>query len=222
MHDLTLYSHPFASFCQKVLIALYETGIPFEDRVIDLSSADDRADITAVWPMGRFPVLVDRAKGVTVPESSIIIEHLATHYPSARRLLPADADAAREVRLWDRLFDMNAELPMQRIVFDHLRPAENRDPHGVAQARADLRTFYAIAEARLAGRDWVAGDFSMADCAAAPALYYAHWVEPFGGALPNLTAYLKRLAARPSHARVLADAQPFAGFFPVPMPQPVL
>ena len=133
MHDLTLYSHPFASFCQKVLIALYETGIPFEDRVIDLSSADDRADITAVWPMGRFPVLVDRAKGVTVPESSIIIEHLATHYPSARRLLPADADAAREVRLWDRLFDMNAELPMQRIVFDHLRPAENRDPHGVVQ-----------------------------------------------------------------------------------------
>ncbi len=126
------------------------------------------------------------------------------------------------MRLWDRLFDMNAELPMQRIVFDHLRPAENRDPHGVAQARADLRTFYAIAEARLAGRDWVAGDFSMADCAAAPALYYAHWVEPFGGALPNLTAYLKRLAARPSHARVLTDAQPFAGFFPVPMPQPVL
>jgi glutathione S-transferase len=220
MADLTLYSHPFASFCQKVLIALYDADIAFDDRVTDLSNAADRAELEALWPMGRFPVLVDRERGVTIPESTIIIEHLAVTRPAARRLLPVDPDAAREVRLWDRLFDANVELPMQRIVFDHLRPADKRDPFGVDQARGDLRAFYAIAEAQLQGRDWIAGDFSMADCAAAPSLYYAHWVEPLGDGFPNLSAYLRRLAARPSYARVLREAQSFAANFPVPMPQP--
>lgn len=220
--ELTLYSHPFASFCQKVLIALYDAEIPFEDRMTDLSKAEDRDALAALWPMGRFPVLVDRARAATIPESTIIIEHLAITRPAARRLIPVDPDAAREVRLWDRLFDMNVELPMQRIVFDHLRPADKRDPYGVEQARSDLKAFYAIAEARMTGREWIAGDFSLADCAAAPSLYYARWVEPLGDGFPNLAAYLRRLAGRASYARVLRDAQPFAGFFPVPMPQPDL
>jgi glutathione S-transferase len=222
MTDLTLYSHPFASFCQKVLIALYDADIPFDDRVTDLSNPDDRAELAALWPMARFPVLVDRTNGVTIPESTIIVEHLAVTRPAARRLLPVDPDAAREARLWDRLFDANVELPMQRIVFDHLRPADKRDPFGVEQARGELRAFYAIAEARLQGREWIAGEFSLADCGAAPALYYAHWVEPLGDRFPNLSAYLRRLAARPSYARVLREAQSFAAYFPVPMPPPDL
>lgn len=214
-----LYFHPFASFCQKVLVALHECGIDFAPRVMDLSQAADRDTLAALSPMGRFPVLVDG--GHAIPESSIIIEHLAETRADARRLVPRSWAEAREVRLWDRLFDAEVELPMQKIVLDHLRPAALRDATGVAEARATLRRFYGVLEARLAtSGDWIAGAFSMADCGAGPALYYAHWVEPFGPGEPNCLAYLRRLAARPSYAHVLAAARDMNGLFPVPVPPP--
>lgn len=217
-----LFFHPFASFCQKVLAALHDCDIAFTPRVIDLSQEKDRETLAALSPMGRFPVLRDM--GRVIPESSIIIEHLAETRAAARRLVPQDWAGACEVRLWDRLMDAEVELPMQKIVLDHLRPEALRDATGVAEARATLRRFYGVLEARLAGSagGWIAGAFSMADCGAGPALYYAHWVEPFGPDLPNVLAYLRRLAARPSYARVLAAARDSNGLFPVPIPPPVL
>ncbi|MFT4149880.1 MAG: glutathione S-transferase family protein [Paracoccaceae bacterium] len=208
----TLHFHPFSSFCQKVLIALYDTDIEFRPNVVDLGDPDQRAALARLWPMVRFPVLEVGPRAV--PETSVIIEYLADTFAQARRLIPAET--AAEVRLWDRLFDLYVQLPMQKIVLDHLRPADARDPYGVAEARAALRRFYPVAEARLEGRPWAAGDFSMADCAAAPALYYANRVEPWGAAFPALSGYYDRLAARPSYARVLDEAAPWSHFFPVP------
>jgi glutathione S-transferase len=218
---LERYYHPFASFCQKVLVALHDCDIAFAPRVVDLSQAGDRDMLAALSPMGRFPVLRDGER--VIPESSIIIEHLAETRVEARRLVPRDWAVACAVRLWDRLLDAEAELPMQKIVLDHLRPEALRDATGVAEARATLRRFYGVLETRLGlSGEWIAGDFSMADCGAAPALYYAHWVEPFGADLPNCLAHLRRLAARPSFVRVLAAARDMNGLFPVPMPPPVL
>lgn len=209
-----LHFHPFSSFCQKVLIALYDTGIEFLPNLVNLGDEDQRAALQRLWPMVRFPVLEHGARAL--PETSIIIEYLADTFPQARALIPQDAALAREVRLWDRLFDIYVQLPMQKIVLDHLRPADARDPYGVDQAREGLRRFYAIADAHLSGREWAAGGFSMADCAAAPGLYYANRVEPWGADFPALAAYHVRLAARPSYARVLDEAAPFDRFFPVP------
>ncbi|MDX3885675.1 MAG: glutathione S-transferase family protein [Sphingomonas sp.] len=218
---LTLHYHPFSSFCQKVLVALYERDVPFTPRQVDLGDAGERAALAALWPMCRFPVLTDDAAGRAIPESSIIIEYLDGHGAAAAPLIPADPAAAIEVRLMDRLFDHYVELPMQRIVGDHLRPEDKRDPHGVAEVRATLGTAYAMLEERLAGRAWAAGDaFSLADCSAAPALFYAEWVQPFTGDHPALAAYFRRLRDRPSFARVLEEARPYRAYFPVPAPPP--
>jgi len=212
---LKLYFHPLASFCWKALIALHENDTPFEPLIVDLGDARASAEFKALWPIGRFPVLRDEAKGLTVPESTIIIEYLAQHYPGRTPLLPVDADAARNVRLHDRFFDLYVHEPMQKIVTDKLRPAGKNDPHGVELARAQLRTSYAMLEKELGATTWASGDsFTLADCAAAPALYYADRVAPLGAEHGNVSAYLQRLKERPSFARVLHEAEPYFKFFP--------
>jgi glutathione S-transferase len=212
---LKLYYHPLASFCWKALIALYETGTPFEPIIVNLADATSRAEFLKVWPMGKFPVLRDDAAGRTIPESSIIIEYLAQHHPGRTQLVPADADEAREVRLRDRFHDLYVQEPMQKIVGDRLRPADQKDPYGVAQAAAQLTTSYGIIDREMATRTWATGDsFTMADCAAGPALFYANKVVPLGDDHRNVAAYLRRLTERPSFARVIAEAQPYFKLFP--------
>ena len=212
---LTLYYHPLASFCHKALIALYENATPFEPIIVDLGNEKSTADFKAVWPMGKFPVLRDELRDRTVAESSVVIEYLDAFYPGKARLVPADPDDAWRARMWDRFFDEYVHKPMQEIVVDRLRPETARDPFGVAQARAQLRASYDFLERELAGKQWaIGGDFTIADCSAAPALFYADIVEPFGGAY-NVTAYFGRLAGRPSFARVLREAEPYFSMFPL-------
>jgi glutathione S-transferase len=213
--SLKLYFHPLASFCWKALIALYENDTAFEPHIVDLGEETSRTEFFKLWPIGKFPVLRDEAKGLTIPESSVIIEYLASHYPGRVQLVPNDADLAREVRLRDRIFDLYIHEPMQRIVGDRLRPADRKDPFGVDEARARLRTALDLIDNDMASRTWAAGDaFSMADCAAAPALFYSNQVMPFGNTHPNVTRYLDRLMARPSFARVVEEAKPYFALFP--------
>jgi glutathione S-transferase len=213
--SLKLYFHPLSSFCWKVLIALYENETPFEPCIVDLGDPVSRAELERLWPFNRFPVLEDRAQGRALPESSIIIEYLALRYPGRTALLPSDPLLALDVRLWDRFHDLLVQLPMQRIVGDRLRPAGQKDALGVEQARGTLRTAYAQLERQMAGRSWAVGDaFTLADCAALPALYYANRVQPLSDAVPSVTAYLRRLEQRPSVARVLSEAEPYFAMFP--------
>ena len=212
---LTLYFHPLASFCWKVLIALYENDTAFRPQVVDLADPAARAALQALWPIARFPVLRDDARDRTIPESSIIIEYLAQHHRGPVALIPDDPDLARETRLADRFHDLYVHEPMQKIVGDRLRPASARDPLGVAQARAQLDVAYGMIERSMTRNRWAIGDaFTMADCAAAPALYYADKVHPLGVGHPRAAAYLARLKERPSFARVLAEAAPYAHLFP--------
>jgi glutathione S-transferase len=213
---LELYFHPLASFCQKALIAFYENGIRFTPVMVDLGDEASRAAFRAVWPMAKMPVLRDGARACTVAESTIIIEYLDTHYPGATRFVPGDPDAAWRTRMWDRFYDHYVQEPMQKTVTDRLRPAGSNDAHGVAQARAQLAEAYAVVEQEIAARTWMTGDgFSLADCAAAPALFYADTVVPIGPTQPRLAAYRDRLMARPSFARVLEEAEPYFELFPM-------
>lgn len=213
--SLTLYYHPLSSFCWKVLIPLYENGVAFEHKLIDLGNEASRNELLAIWPIGKFPVLRDTARDRVVPESSTIIEYLDQHYRGPVRLLPDDPDLARQTRLRDRFFDLYIHLPMQKIVGDRLRPQGSKDPWGVDEARRQLTTSLGMIEGDLAGKTWVMGEaFGIADCAAAPALYYANKVQPFGDRYPNTAAYLRRLIERPAFARVLKEAEPYLGMFP--------
>lgn len=212
---LTLYQHPLASFCHKVLLALYENGTPFRSVLVDFGSEQSRAGLLALWPLGKIPVLRDERLGRTLPETSIIIEHLDQHYPGPRPLLPADQAQRLEVRLWDRIFDLHVQEPMQAIVAARIHGLEEKDQAGIARARAALRAAYGLLEERLRGREWAAGEgFSMADCAAAPALFYAGIIEPFAPGQSALAGYFDRLASRPAFTRVLAEARPYFALFP--------
>jgi glutathione S-transferase len=214
--SLKLYFHPLASFCHKALIALYENGTPFEPVIVDLMDEASSAAFRVVWPMAKMPVLRDEARDRTVAESTIVVEYLDAHYPGATRFMPADPDAAWQTRMWDRFFDGYVQQPMQKIVIDRLRPAGSSDAFGVEQARARLREAYTVLEAEIGAKTWMLGDaFTLADCSAAPALFYANTVEPFGATQQNLAAYLDRLMARPSFARVLEEAEPYFRFFPL-------
>jgi glutathione S-transferase len=213
--SLKLYFHPLSSFCHKVLIALYENGTLFVPYVIDLGSESSRAEFLKVWPIGKFPVLRDDAKDRTIPESTTIIEYLSQHYPGATRLVPEDPDLAREVRLRDRLYDLYLHLPMQKVIGDRLRPAGKKDPHGVEEAKAQLRTSLGMIDQEMASRTWAMDEtFSMADCAAGPPLFYINMVTPLAGTYKNAAAYLDRLMARPSYARALEEAKPYLSMFP--------
>ena len=212
--SLILHFHPLSSFCWKALTALYENDTPFTPNMVNLGDPDERAALLKLWPICRFPVLEDKARGEVVPESSIIIEYLDRYYPGRTRFIPEQADRALQTRLRDRFYDLYLHLPMQKIVGDRLRPADKKDPHGVAEARAQLRASYAIIERQMTDGTWAMGsDFSLADCAAVPSLYYGDKVEPTGK-FKNVSAYLDRLQARPSFARVLQEAEPYFGLFP--------
>jgi glutathione S-transferase len=214
---MKLYAHPFSSYCQKVLIALYENDTPFEYRMLAPDDEQVTAELERLWPFKRFPVLVD--DGRTLRESSIIIEHLGLHHPGPVRLIPDDARGALDVRFMDRFFDNYVSTPQQKIVFDRIRSAENRDPQGVAEARKMLDTAYRWLDEAMAGREWAAGDtFSLADCSAAPALFYADWSHPIGEVFTNVHAYRRRLLARPSFARAVDEARPYRPFFPLGAP----
>ena len=210
-----LYAHPFSSYCQKVLVALYENQTPFEYRSLESPGAAE--ELALLWPMKRFPVLVDA--GRTVLEATSIIEYLDVEHPGPVRLIPADAGAALEVRMMDRVFDNYVSTPHQKVVFDRLRPEPVRDPHGVAEARAMLVTAYAWLDKVMASREWAAGDsFSLADCAAAPFLFYADWTERIDPSFANVIDYRRRLLARPSFARAIEEARPFRKYFPLGAP----
>jgi glutathione S-transferase len=210
----TLYYHPLSSFCWKVLIALYEAGIDFEPRQVNLGDPADRAAFEAVWPLAKFPVLRDHARGKTVPESSVIIEYLARNERSAASLVPEDADLAMQTRLIDRLIDSYIHLPFQQVVAERLRPQGQHDPFGVERSRGQIRSGYNLVAPMITG-PWAVGEtFTLADCAALPALFYADYSVPLAD-WPELDAYLGRLKARPSVARVLAEAEPFFQYFPL-------
>jgi glutathione S-transferase len=211
--SLKLYFHPLSSFCHKVLIALYETGTPFEPRIVDLFG--EAVEYRKVAPLGKIPVLRDEAKNRTIPETSIIIEYLAQYYPGKAQLFPADRDLCRQMRLCDRIYDLYVNVPMQNIVADRLRPTDKKDPFGVDQARALLKTSLDMIEQDMAGDRWAVGDgFTMADCAAAPALFYADMMQPFRETHKKTAAYLDRLMERPSYARVLKEAEPYFAMVP--------
>jgi len=210
---LELFAHPFSSYCQKVLTALYENATPFTFRLLGPDDPDTSAEFAALWPIRRMPVLLD--DGRPVVESSVIIEHLGLHHPGPMRLIPADPDAALAVRMLDRFCDNYVMTPMQKIVGDHLRPEDARDPHGVAEARALLDTAYRWLDGRLEHGSWAAGPhFTLADCAAAPALFYADWVHPIPAEHATLRGYRARLLDRPSFARAVDEARPYRPLFP--------
>jgi glutathione S-transferase len=213
--SLTLYYHPLSSFCWKVLIALYEKEIPFTPKLLDFGDADARAAFLKLWPVGKFPVLRDEARGQTIPESSIIIEYLDQHYPGRARLIPEDAERALQARLRDRFYDLYVHMQTQTVIDNRLRPQDVKDRHGARNARARLRNSYAITDKEMKDGAWAAGvSFTLADCAALPALFYANEVEPFGDDFANVAAYLDRLKARPAVARVLKEAEPYFRLFP--------
>ena len=212
---LTLHYHPLSSFCWKVLVGLYENDIAFAPLLVNPGDAASREAFVALAPLGKFPVLQDHDRGEVVPESSVILDYLDLYYPGPVRFVPADPEAAWRTRLWDRLLDLHVHEQMQTVVGDRLRPAESKDPFGVAQARARITTAYGLVEQETAKREWLsAHGFGLADCAALPALYYADKVQPLGSDYPATAAYLARLAARPSVARVLQEAAPYFKFFP--------
>jgi glutathione S-transferase len=210
--SLKLYAHPFSSYCQKVLIALYENRVPFELRLLALGDEQAAAELAALWPLRKMPVLVDGDR--VVVESSIIVEHLWLAHPGPVRLVPEDPRAALDVRTMDRFFDNYVMTPMQKIVSDRFRPDDHHDPHGVASARELLDTAYRWLDGRMAGREWAAGAFSLADCSAAPSLFYADWVHPVADAFANVRAYRRRLLSRPSFSRAVDEARPYRTFFP--------
>jgi glutathione S-transferase len=211
---MKLYAHPFSSYSQKVLIALYENATPFEYRSLEEPSAN--AELASLWPLKRFPVLVD--PGRTILEATTIIEYLQIHHRGAVRLIP-DGDAGVEVRMLDRVFDNYVMTPMQKIVLDQLRPERDRDAYGVTEARGVLDRIYGWLDERLTGRNWIAGDtFTLADCAAAPSLFYADWAHPIAPTCTNLRAYRVRVLAHPSVARAVDEARPYRRYFPLGAP----
>ena len=208
-----LYAHPFSSYCQKALTALYENGTDFDYRLLDHTDPDTLADFERRWPIKWFPILVDGDR--TILEASIIIEYLDRHYPGAIQLLPTELSDALCVRLWDRFFDLYVQEPMQAIVADVRRADKDRSAQSVAEAQSLLRTAYEMIEKQLDGKTWITGEnVTMADCAAAPALFYAETLVPFGEEHGRLKAYYQRLLDRPSFARVLQEAMPYFRYYP--------
>jgi len=214
---LALYGHRFSSYTQKVLIALYENATPFEFRGIGPEAPEHSAEWLRRWPIGQFPLLVDGERSVV--ETSIIIEYLQTAHPGPVRLVPADPDRALEVRFLDRFFDLHVMNRVQHAVGGALTGDAVKRREAVALAEQKLEIAYAWLESKLAGRPWAAGeDFTLADCAAAPSLFYADWVHRIAELHPRLRAYRARLLARPSMARAVEEARPYRGLFPLGAP----
>lgn len=215
--SLKLYAHPFSSYCQKALIALYDNAIDFEYRMLAPNDAAAMAELEQLWPFRKFPVLVDGAQ--VLREASIIIEYLDIHYAGTSRMIPPDPAAALEVRFMDRFFDNYVMTPQQKLVFDRLRGEDQRDPQGVEEAKRMLLTSYRWLDGVMRDRRWAAGDrFTLADCAAAPALFYADWSHPIPAEFANVIAYRQRLLDYPAFARAVDEARPYRKFFPLGAP----
>ncbi len=214
--SLTLYLHPLSSFCHKALIAFYENDTPFTPVVVDLGDEASRNAFRAVWPIGKFPVLRDDATDRIIPESTSIIEYLAEHYPGRSKLIPDDSEAALKTREIDRFYDLSLHVNMQKVITDRIRPPGQNDPHGVTHARDKVEAALALADKDMADKTWAIGDdFTMADCAAAPPLFYCDLaIAPLAGHFDNLAAYLGRLKQRPSYARALKEAEPYLHMVP--------
>ncbi|MEH6677784.1 glutathione S-transferase family protein [Phenylobacterium sp.] len=212
---LEFFAHPFSSYCQKALIAFYENDVPFTYRMLEDPGVGD--EFATLWPMKRFPILRD--DGRVVLEASVIIEYLQVHRAGPVRLIPDDPDLALEARMLDRVFDNYVMTPQGKFVYDSLRPADQRDPLGVDEARQMLETSYAWLDQRMQDRTWAVGEtFTLADCAAAPSLFYADWTYPIPEACAALKAYRQRLLERPSFARAVNEARPFRHYFPLGAP----
>lgn len=216
---LELYAHPFSSYCQKVLIALYEREVPFTFRMLDGDHPENFRALKAYWPLGKFPVLTDAGRPVI--ESSIIIEYLDDdRFGATGKLLPIDRESALAVRFMDRVFDNHVMTPVQGIVNEYLIDPAAPDSSRIDKAKSALEAAYDWLEGRIGEEGWAAGDdFSLADCAAAPALFYADWVHPIGIGWPWLAAYRGRLLDRPSVARAVNEARPYRPLFPLGAPE---
>ena len=209
--SITLYAHPFAAYCWKALIALYENATPFDYRVVE--DAAGWAELESLWPIKKFPLLRDGK--ATIIESSIIVEYLMRHYPGAKRMIPVSDDAALQVRFMDRVFDNYVMTPMNTLVVDRIRAQNERDAKGVADARNMLDVAYGWLEKQVRQEQWLCGnEFSLAECSAAPALFYADWVHPIGDRFPAVNAYRRRVLGRLSVARVVDEARPYRKLFP--------
>jgi glutathione S-transferase len=210
--SLTLYYHPLSSFCHKVLVALYENGTAFDRRIVNLADDKDRAELLAVSAFGKFPAIRDHVRKRDLAESSVVIEYLDHFFAGERPLIPREWEDAFQVRLWDRLFDNYLQVPMQQIVGDRMRGTKG----DVTRERAMLDTAYGMIDRQMAAGPWIAGrNFSMADCAAAPALFYAGTAHPFPPGLLHLRAYFDRLMDRPSVQRVMEEAKPYFALYPL-------
>ena len=206
---LPLYGHPISSYTWKVLAALYENDTPFAFVTVDQNTY---ADFIAKWPMGKFPILLDRGRMIT--ETSVIVEYLDAYYPGRTRLAPKDFDTALEVRRWDRVFD-HLNTTMSKIVVDNIRPEGQRDPYGVEEAKRIIGGIYTVIETQLGDRAFIVGDaLTLADCSAAPSLWYAARNAPLDGAFPRIAAYLERLKAWPAFARAVKEAEPLFHLYP--------
>ncbi len=213
--SLTLYAHPFSSYCQKVLMALWENDLPFAYRHMEDPGVAE--ELAKLWPIGKFPVLVDGNR--IVVETSIIIEHLDLHHPGRVRFVPSEPVAASEVRLLDRFFDQYVMNVATVPVLEAMHKEPDRLDEAKQNAAKALEVAYAWLEKRLDGREWAAGgDFSLADCAAAPALFYGDWVHRIGAAYPHLSAYRARLLERPSFARAVEEGRKYRAYFPLGAP----
>ncbi|HJP97731.1 MAG TPA: glutathione S-transferase family protein [Rhodanobacteraceae bacterium] len=214
---MQVYGHPFSSYTQKALTALYENATAFEFLMLAPEQPEIYVEFARRWPIRRFPLLVDGDREVM--EATSIIEYLDTHHPGSTRLIPEDADRAVDVRMLDRFFDNYIHTPVQKVVLNQLRPEADRDPYGVEEAHRMFETAYAWLDRHLAKREWAAGDtFSLADCAAAPALFYADWVHRIDPGFANVRAYRARLLGRPSFARCVEEARPYRPLFPLGAP----
>lgn len=212
-----LFAHPFSSYCQKVLVAIYENGTEFDYRMLSPQEAGTVEEWQSIWPIKRFPVLKDGENAVM--EATIIIEYLMLNYPGSVRLIPENPQAALRTRMMDRFFDNYIMTPMQKVVFNQIRPEADRDPYGVNEAKAMLDDAYGWLDGVVAKTEWAAGDtFTLADCAACPSLFYADWVHPIAEQFPNVRAYRARLLARPSFARAVDEGRPYRAFFPLGAP----
>lgn len=215
---LKLYYHPFSSFCQKVLVALYENGAAFEREIVDLGDPEQSEALRRLWPLRKFPVLRDEERGLTIPESSVIVAYVERHHPGRAKLIPDDGDLALRVDALDRIFDNYVSMSVTKVVVDRIRPEGRRDPQGVEEARALIESAYGLLDSELPAGGWAAGEaFTLADCAAAPALFYSNIVVPFGRH-SNLAAYYQRLLERPSFARAVDEARPYRHLFPLEWP----
>lgn len=211
---LHLYYHPFSSYCQKALLAFYERDVPFHPHVVDLGDPRQRAELAAIWPFAKFPVVHDAQAGTVLAEATLIVELIDELGVSGTRLLPRDPNQRRALHLLDRVCDNYLQAPLQKIVGDRLRPADRCDPHGVAEARALLATTYRLLESRVTDGYLAGPDFTLPDCAAAPALFYTARVAPFRADHPRLAAYLDRVLQRPGFRRCIDEARPYRALFP--------